>query len=220
MQVSFKKTIGNSDFVINLDAQNDKEVFERVNFWSSLPEKGPNGEEDLILSVRKVKTQEGKTAKYYSILCPSAKQEYTIGQNAEGDTLFGKRWEDQYNANGDQGGSVQSSFTGGQPQSAPQQAQAQPVQQQQAQSQPAHTAGAVAVSNPVAQPQVSTQPQVAQPVQQAQPQPQQAATNPVQAQAQPVQNPQPVQQPTQNQQPVQQVGQSDSSNLLDNWLGQ
>lgn len=79
MQFKYTKTIGRNQFTFTGSAETHAAFFDAVTFFSSLPEVGPNGEEDLQVCARR--TQAGDV--YYSIVCPSAGVEYKYGQKKE-----------------------------------------------------------------------------------------------------------------------------------------
>lgn len=97
MQFTFKKTIGDTEFVFQEDAKDIKEFFKKVSFISELPSYGPNGETDLILQYRTTKTGDD----YYSIVSKKADQELKLGQHKGSETLFVKGWEEIYKGNGE-----------------------------------------------------------------------------------------------------------------------
>lgn len=170
-QATYEKTIGKQKFTFVLNAATHKEFFEQASFYSSLPEKGPNGEEDLQITFRT--TKQGHT--YYSIICPSAKKEYKFGQSQQKPgELFGKGWEDLYDPTTAQNGTSQEVNTAG-GLGAPAQAQAVPTPA------PQQGLGAPAAQAPVQQAAPTPTPA---PAQTAQPAAAAPAANPqVQAQA-------------------------------------
>lgn len=90
MQFTYKKVIGRNEFTFHGDAKTHIEFFQAVDFYSTLPEVGPNGEKDLILRFRQV-----GDFTYYSVVCPSAKKEFKFGQLKPPGCglLFPKGWE-------------------------------------------------------------------------------------------------------------------------------
>lgn len=92
MKFQFKRKIGENEFTFSGEASTHKEFFEKVHFFTAIPTKGPNGEEDLQISFRKT-PKEGYT--YYSLICPSAGKEFIFGQSKnEPGELFDKGWTD------------------------------------------------------------------------------------------------------------------------------
>lgn len=160
MEIQFKLNIGGMEITITEQAENQAEFVEKVAFFSTLPNKGPNGEDDLKL-VHRV-TSKGHN--YYSIISEQAQKEYKLGQSQrEPGKLFGKGWEDLYNPeNANNGVSNQADPFAQAAQQQPVQQQQQPAQQQQASYDPFAQA---AQQQPVQQ----------QPVQQADPFAQQLA---------------------------------------------
>lgn len=170
MQISFKKTIGNQEFTFTLVANTQKEFFEKVAFYASLPTTGPNGETDLVVTHRNPKGYN-----YYSIVSEKAGKELLFGQiNDQSQTLFAKDWQDLYKENS---AAVGTQVGGFMPttQQVPQPVQQMPVQQAQPAMMnnfpqpgiPTQMAAPANVGfNPMMAPQVT-----AQPVQPAIPQP-------------------------------------------------
>lgn len=163
LQVEYRLKLGQDEFVIKAEVKDEKEFFEQMSFYSSLPKTAPGGASDLKLSYRT--TTEGH--KYYSLVSEKEKLEFKFGQNKEnkGGGLFPKGWEPLYQGGQDQQvqGTQSAGGTAGFIQ--PPQPQA-PVQQQQQFINPA--------PQPIPQPQTFAPPigQTAapQPVQQTQPQ--------------------------------------------------
>lgn len=100
MQVQFKLKIGQNEFILTESVENHSEFFQKLHFYSTLPQVGPNGEDDLVLTFRVAQGQ----YEYYSIVSKKAGQEYKFGQSKKNDgTLFGKGWEPLYQSNGANG---------------------------------------------------------------------------------------------------------------------
>lgn len=99
LNVEYKLRIGQDEFLIKAEVENEKEFFETLSFYSSLPKTGPGGETDLRLSFRT--TTQGH--KYYSLVSEKAKMEFKLGQNLEnrGNGLFPKGWEPLYQKDND-----------------------------------------------------------------------------------------------------------------------
>lgn len=115
MQVQFKLKIGQNEFILTESVENHSEFFQKLHFYSTLPQVGPNGEDDLVLTFRVAQNQ----YEYYSIVSKKAGLEYKFGQSKKNDgTLFGKGWEPLYNAGnsaqGDDGSEEQSNVAPGQ----------------------------------------------------------------------------------------------------------
>ncbi len=93
MQFQFKLKIGQTEFTFGETATTQTEFFKKVSFYTSLPQVGPNGEDDLVVVFRT--TKEGH--EYYSLISDKAGMEYKFGQSqkAPGE-LFGKGWEPKY----------------------------------------------------------------------------------------------------------------------------
>lgn len=87
IQVEYRLKLGQDEFVIKGDFKNEKEFFQRMAFFSSLPKTAPNGATDLKLVVR-----ETKKGTYYSLISEQEKMEFQLGQHKEGDTLYAKDW--------------------------------------------------------------------------------------------------------------------------------
>lgn len=97
MQVEYKLKLGQEEFTLKTEVQNEIEFFQKMAFYSGLPKTGPNGENDLKLVHRTTKKGD-----YYSIVSVSAGQEYRLGILKEGG-LFPKGWAPIYGANSDEG---------------------------------------------------------------------------------------------------------------------
>jgi hypothetical protein len=75
------------------EAEDLRDMFRKMDAYDSLPDEGPSGEEDLEFSHRVVKNAKGQPCTYYSVVCPSAGQEFKFGILADGSGLFPKGWE-------------------------------------------------------------------------------------------------------------------------------
>lgn len=87
MQIEYRLKMGQDEFVIKVEAKNEKEFFQKMSFFSSLPKTAPGGSADLKLVVR-----DTKKGKYYSLVSEKEKLEFQLGQHKEGDTLYAKDW--------------------------------------------------------------------------------------------------------------------------------
>jgi hypothetical protein len=87
MQVQYRLKMGQDEFLLNFDVKNQKDFFNQVSFYSSLPKTAPGGSTDLKIVVR-----ETKKGTYYSLVSESEKLEFQLGQHKEGDTLYAKDW--------------------------------------------------------------------------------------------------------------------------------
>jgi len=97
MQVEYKFKIGADEFTIRADVSNHTEFFQAMGFYANLPKTGPNGENDLKLTYRKVREYE-----YYSIVSQEAGQEYALGQyKGDSGNLFEKDWQPLYKKPGE-----------------------------------------------------------------------------------------------------------------------
>jgi hypothetical protein len=96
MNIQYRFKVGQSEFTLTLDVENEKDFFKQVSFYSSLPSVGPNGEDDLQITFRTA----GKYT-YYSLVSQKAQQEFAFGQHLEGNGLFPKGWQPLYKANQD-----------------------------------------------------------------------------------------------------------------------
>lgn len=187
MQFSFEITVGTTKFTITENAENHKEFIKKAAFFSSLPAKGPNGEEDLKLVYRT--TKEGH--EYYSIVSERAGKELQLGQSKDMKSLYVKDWDQLFVGNKQQN-------------SAPQAQSQAPAPVQQA---PAPTPQAP-------QPQAAPAPQAA-PRPAPAPAPQQAASAPAPQQAAPAPTPQPTNQaPAQSQPQAQAPANNDAINSV------
>jgi hypothetical protein len=95
MQVEYKLKLGQEEFTLKTEVQNEIEFFQKMAFYSGLPKTGPNGENDLKLVHRTTKKGD-----YYSIVSVSAGQEYRLGILKEGG-LFPKGWAPIYGTSED-----------------------------------------------------------------------------------------------------------------------
>lgn len=112
MKVQFELSIGENKFILSEDVDTHADFFKKLNFYSSLPKVGPNGETDLTLRFRKAKTKQGKDCEYYSIVSQKAKQEYKFGQS-QGVVggLFPKGWEPLFNSGAEENGEEEQEQT-------------------------------------------------------------------------------------------------------------
>jgi hypothetical protein len=102
MKVQFELAIGENKFTLIEDVDTHTDFFKKLNFYSTLPKTGPNGETDLVLRHRLATTKAGKKVDYYSIVSEKAKQEFKFGQSQQiSSALFPKGWEPLYNAGDD-----------------------------------------------------------------------------------------------------------------------
>lgn len=103
MKVQFELAIGENKFTLIEDVETHTDFFKKLNFYSTLPKTGPNGETDLVLRHRVATTRAGKKVDYYSIVSEKAGKEFKFGQSQQiQGALFPKGWEPLYGANGDE----------------------------------------------------------------------------------------------------------------------
>lgn len=101
MKVQFELTIGENKFTLIEDVDSHTDFFKKLNFYSTLPKTGPNGETDLVLRHRIATTKAGKKVDYFSIVSEKAKQEFKFGQSQQvKDALFPKGWEPLFQKDG------------------------------------------------------------------------------------------------------------------------
>src|SRR5262245_19032192 len=93
MKFSVPIKFGNRVITIEDEAEDLRDMFRRMDAYDSLPSAGPSGEDDLEFCHRVVKNSKGQPCTYYSIVCPSAGQEFKFGILADGSGLFPKGWE-------------------------------------------------------------------------------------------------------------------------------
>ena len=100
LQVEYRLKLGQDEFVLKAEVKDEKEFFETMSFYSSLPKAAPGGSTDLKISFRT--TKEGH--KYYSLVSEKEKLEFKFGQNKEnqGGGLFPKSWESLYQGDKEQ----------------------------------------------------------------------------------------------------------------------
>ena len=92
MKFSFKKIIGNTEYTFQDECGSSKDFFRKAAFFSGLPEKGPNGEDDLTVQFKTPGTYE-----YCQIDSIKAGMSYKFGEKKDGSGLFHKGWEkDEY----------------------------------------------------------------------------------------------------------------------------
>ena len=91
MRVRFTKQVGDIRFEIEEEAKDEKNLFDVVEFWSSIPTSHPSGATDLQFAHR-----EAQGFHYYEITCKSADERFCFGQRKEGGGLFPKGWEKIY----------------------------------------------------------------------------------------------------------------------------
>lgn len=94
LRVTYRLKLGQDDFQLEAEVKSEKEFFETMSFYASLPRTGPNGEDDLRIQFRT--TTEGH--KYYSLVSDKAGYEFMFGQNLDknGGGLFPKGWQALY----------------------------------------------------------------------------------------------------------------------------
>jgi hypothetical protein len=93
MKFSVPIKFGNRVITIEDEAEDLRDMFRKMDAYDSLPHEGPSGEEDLEFCHRVVKNGKGQPCTYYSVVCPSAGQEFKFGILADGSGLFPKGWE-------------------------------------------------------------------------------------------------------------------------------
>jgi hypothetical protein len=93
MKFSVPIKFGNRVITIEDEAEDMRDMFRKMDSYDSLPSEGPSGEDDLEFCHRVVKNGKGQPCTYYSIVCPSAGQEFKFGILADGSGLFPKGWE-------------------------------------------------------------------------------------------------------------------------------
>jgi hypothetical protein len=93
MKFSVPIKFGNRVITIEDEAEDLRDMFRKMDAYDSLPSEGPSGEEDLEFCHRVVKNSKGQPCTYYSVVCPSAGQEFKFGILADGSGLFPKGWE-------------------------------------------------------------------------------------------------------------------------------
>ena len=91
MKFKFKFNIGNTEVEIESEANDNKEMFRKIAFYSELPKEGPTGNKELVLSHRTPKNFE-----YFSIIDKAAGKEFAFGTSKDSGELFCKGWKDAY----------------------------------------------------------------------------------------------------------------------------
>lgn len=98
MKIRFTKQVGAMTFEIEEEAATQADIFDVVEFWSSLPDKGPSGETDLRFAHRVAQGFD-----FYEITSDSGGKRFCFGQRKEGKgVLFPKGWEDVYHGDRDE----------------------------------------------------------------------------------------------------------------------
>lgn len=95
--MKFRTTLKVGRLVIEIEdeADNQKDFFEKIAPYSSIPVQGPAGFENAPLEFchRTPKNAKGQTCHYYSVVCRAARQEFQFGILAnDSGTLFPKGW--------------------------------------------------------------------------------------------------------------------------------
>ena len=91
MKFKFKFQIGATEIEIESEANDNKEMFRKIAFYSELPKEGPTGNKNLVLSHRTPKNFE-----YFSIIDKDAGKEFAFGTSKDSGELFCKGWKDAY----------------------------------------------------------------------------------------------------------------------------
>lgn len=100
LEATYRLKLGQDEFELKATVKDEKEFFETMSFYSSLPKSAPGGSSDLRLAFRT--TTDGY--KYYSLVSETEKMEFRFGQNLEknGGGLFPKGWEPLFQGEGQQ----------------------------------------------------------------------------------------------------------------------
>jgi hypothetical protein len=96
MKITSRIKLGQDEFELSMDVADEREFFQQMSFYSSLPRTAPNGADDLKVRFRT--TKDGDT--YYSLVSETEKMEFKLGQQKKDGRLFPKGWEPLYQANG------------------------------------------------------------------------------------------------------------------------
>lgn len=93
MKFTHQVKIGSVEITIEDTAESNAELWQKVAFWHSLPQVAPNGAADLRFEYRTPKDKSGNPVEYYSIVCPSERKEFKLGQKRKNaGQLFPKQW--------------------------------------------------------------------------------------------------------------------------------
>lgn len=99
MKLELKFTVGETELRIEEEVASHGELFSKLEFWSSIPRKGPNGETDLKFVHR---VHQGFD--FYEVVCEKAGMRFPFGQRKEPKgVLFPKGWEPLYGQEGEDG---------------------------------------------------------------------------------------------------------------------
>jgi hypothetical protein len=93
MKFTHQVKIGGVEITIEDTAESNAELWQKIAFWHSLPQVAPKGATDLRFEYRTPKDKSGNPVEYYSIVCPSERQEFKLGQKRKNaGQLFPKQW--------------------------------------------------------------------------------------------------------------------------------
>lgn len=92
MKITSRIKLGQDEFELTMDVADEREFFQQMSFYSSLPRTAPNGADDLKVRFRT--TKDGDT--YYSLVSELEKMEFKLGQQKKDGRLFPKGWEPLY----------------------------------------------------------------------------------------------------------------------------
>lgn len=98
IKAEYTMKLGSEEVKITIDAESHVDFVDKLSFFTTIPKKGPNGEEDLRLVHRVAQNK----FHYYSLISDSAKMEYKFGQSLENKgALFCKgQWEPLFTGDG------------------------------------------------------------------------------------------------------------------------
>lgn len=107
MKITSRIKLGQDEFELSMDVADEREFFQQMSFYSSLPRTAPNGADDLKVRFRT--TKDGDT--YYSLVSETEKMEFKLGQQKKDDRLFPKGWEPLYQGADSEDGQGQAQAT-------------------------------------------------------------------------------------------------------------
>lgn len=92
IKAKYPMKLGDKTIEIEVEGETQVEIFKELSYWMSLPNAGPNGEQDLQL-VHRVVEKDKKKFTYCTILTRKGNKEFQLGQCTDPvGYLFPKKW--------------------------------------------------------------------------------------------------------------------------------
>lgn len=79
IKAEYTMKLGTEEIKISVEVDTHADFIDKLQFFTTIPKEGPNGEKDLRLCHRVAANK----FHYYSVICDSAKLEYKFGQSLE-----------------------------------------------------------------------------------------------------------------------------------------